>query len=329
LSVQLEGTNDTKLLSDNNDGIYVASIVPHQVGKVKVAVCVNGEHIKGSPYSVVVGRNYTSLSVPSKILAIGKQSYVGSIAFSRSGIWAIADLKNRCIKLYDNEDQLIRTFDVRKSDHFQTHVHAYLITFDDDYLYVAYWYMIQKFTIGGEYLLKFATGSDYDNHFRGLTAHNGKVYATNNAQCVSVFLTDGTMCQTIGREHSDWLVYNRTFAQYVRGFAHDVAVTSNDELLVVDHNHNCVYKFTMDGDYMGKFTQFDGLIYPRCIAIDPHGYIFVVDNCQVVIFDKDGNFVHSLRCPARGIAINKNGDIYLISQIRHNDCQKIQVFSNY
>jgi len=85
----------------------------------------------------------------------------------------------------------------------------------------------------------------------------------------------------------------------------------------------------MDGDYMGKFTQFDGLIHPRCIAIDPHGYIFVADNCQVVIFDKDGNFVHSLRHWVRGIAINKNEDIYLLSQIGSGDYQKIQVFSNY
>jgi len=167
---------------------------------------------------------------------------LGSIAFSRSGIWAIADLKNDCIKLYDSEDQLIRTFIVRKSDHFQAHVCTYSITFDDDYLYVAYWYMIQKFTIGGEYLLKFATGSHYDNYFHGLTAHNGKVYATNNAQRVSVFLTDGTLCQTIGRVESDWLVYDRTFAKHERGFAHDVAVTGNDELLVVDLNHNCINK---------------------------------------------------------------------------------------
>ena len=31
-----------------------------------------------------------------------------------------------------------------------------------------------------------------------------------------------------------------------------------------------------------------------CIVIDPHGYIFVIDNCQVVMLDKDGNFLRSL-----------------------------------
>ena len=98
------------------------------------------------------------------------------------------------------------------------------------------------------------------------------MYATNNTQHISVFLTNGTMCQTIGREQSDLLVYDTTFAKYVRGCAHDVAVTSNVKLLVVAHNHNCIINFTMDGDFMGKFTQFDGLIHPCCISIDPHGY---------------------------------------------------------
>jgi len=66
VGVWLEAVNNTILVSDNNDGVYVASIVPHQVGEVKVSVCVNGEHIKESSYSIVVGRNYPSISKPSK-----------------------------------------------------------------------------------------------------------------------------------------------------------------------------------------------------------------------------------------------------------------------
>ena len=33
--------------------INVDCFLPHQVGEVKVSVCINGKHIKGSPYSVV------------------------------------------------------------------------------------------------------------------------------------------------------------------------------------------------------------------------------------------------------------------------------------
>ena len=69
VSVQLEGVNDdTTQVRDNNDGSYMASFVPQQVGEVKLSVFVNGEQIKGSPYSVMV-RDYTRTSInkPRKI----------------------------------------------------------------------------------------------------------------------------------------------------------------------------------------------------------------------------------------------------------------------
>ena len=63
------GVNDTTQFEvrDNNDGSYTTSFVFEQVGEVKVSVFVNGEQIKGSPYSVMV-RDYTSVSKLSKIV---------------------------------------------------------------------------------------------------------------------------------------------------------------------------------------------------------------------------------------------------------------------
>ena len=312
VSIQLEGVNNTTLVSDNNDGVYVASIVAHKVGEVKVSVCVNGEHIKGSPYSVVVGHNYTSLSKPSKTLGIGsgRDVVVGGIAFSRSGVWAVTDLQKECVYLYDGGDQLIRIINSSENSTCQFQFCCIsLTTFgDEDHLYVADCYRVQKFTINGDYLLQFGSDNDEIKYFHGLTVHNGKVYATNSDQYISVFLTDGTFYQTIRREQVG-IIYDRTFARSVRGLAHDVAVTSNDELLVVDYIHNSIHKFTLDGDYIGKFTQFDGLSNPRCIAIDPHGFVFLTCMNQqnaIVIFDKDGNFVHSFGVSDGSVVRNSN-----------------------
>ena len=109
VNVQFEEVNNTILVSDNNDGVDVACFVPHQVGEVKVSVCVNGEHIKGSPYSVVVSRDYTSLCKPSKIVNNdGRMGRPWGIGFSRNGKWAVADNSNHCVYLYDGEDQLVR-----------------------------------------------------------------------------------------------------------------------------------------------------------------------------------------------------------------------------
>ena len=43
---------------DNNDGSYMASFVAEEVGEVMASVFINGEQIKGSPYSIAVSRNY-------------------------------------------------------------------------------------------------------------------------------------------------------------------------------------------------------------------------------------------------------------------------------
>ena len=144
---------------------------------------------------------------------------------------------------------------------------------------------VQKFTIDGDYLLQFGRYGSDDGEMkypRGLTVHNGKVYV---ADCynnhISVFLTDGTFHQTIGRGQL--------------GSPRDVAVTSNDELLVVDCSHNCIYRFTLDGDYIDKFSNHgDESSRPFSITIDPNDFILVTDsgNHQVVIFDSFGNLVH-------------------------------------
>ena len=53
VSAQLGGVTDAAQVRDNNDGSYMASFVPQKVGEVKLSVFVNGQQIKGSPYSVM------------------------------------------------------------------------------------------------------------------------------------------------------------------------------------------------------------------------------------------------------------------------------------
>ena len=64
VSVQLEcntGEVRSAQVKDNNDGSYMASLVALQVGEAKLSVSINGQQIKGSPYSLVVQQcvNYT------------------------------------------------------------------------------------------------------------------------------------------------------------------------------------------------------------------------------------------------------------------------------
>ena len=109
---------------------------------------------------------------------------------------------------------------------------------------------------------------------------------------------------------------------------------------VAGFNPHCIYTFTLDGNYTGKFgTQGSG----RCefndlfgITSDLNGFIVVADssNHRISVLDKDGNCIHCFGSYGSangqfnypyGIALSRNGNIYASD---YNN-KRIQIFSNY
>ena len=325
--VQLGGVNDTTQVRDNNDGSYMISFVPQQVGEVELSVFVNGWQIKGSPFSVMV-RDYTLVNKPTKMLNNdGNMGSPWGVAFSENGLLAVSDCSNHCVSIFDCKDRLIRKIGSYGSGNGQFCYPAG-VTFDsDDHLYVADHanHRVQKFTIDGKYLLQFGSSIKRLNFPKGLASHDHKVYvADSDNKRISVFRTDGKFHCTIGSGKL--------------GSPHDVAVNGNNQLLVADYGHNSIHTFTLDGDHVGKFATYGtggGQLFSPCgVAVDLYGFILVVDyrNHRVSIFNKDGNFVHCFGCnesavghfqSPNGIAISSAGKIYISD--RRN--KRIQVFS--
>ena len=91
---------------------------------------------------------------------------------------------------------------------------------------------------------------------------------------------------------SNWFLHNIGSGQL--GSPYDVAVNGNNQLLVVDNDHDCIYTFTLDGDYVGKFDMYGSesgqLNKPYSVAVDLYGFTLVADTSdRGSIFDKDGN----------------------------------------
>ena len=334
VSVQLEsntGEVTSTQVRDNNDGSYMASFVVQQGGEVKLSAFVNGQQIKGSPYSVVVQYDYTRVGKPSKIVNNdGNTGKPWGIAFGKNGMWAVADYTKHCVYIFDGQDQLIRKVGSQGNGNGQL-TNPAGVTFDsNNHLYVADYSnnRVQVFDVSGKYLHQFGSSRSSNvqlYHPIGITIHNNKVFVSEQSNSrISVFHTNGQFSHIIGKGQLGW--------------PYDVTVNTNNQLLVADLDHHCIYTFTLDGNYVSKFatqgSDKSQLSSPRSLTTDLYGFILVADtgNDRVSIFNKDGKFIHcfgssgsddgKFNCPY-GIAISPNGNIYVSDGYN----KRVQIFS--
>ena len=115
--------------------------------------------------------------------------------------------------------------------------------------------------------------------------YKDKVYiADYSNKRVSVFQTNGQFYSIFGSD--------------VLGRIEDVAVSADKYLIVAGYDPHCIYTFSLDGHYMGKFgTKGSGRCEfndPYGIIGDSYGFIIVADtnNHRVSIFDKYRNCIH-------------------------------------
>ena len=268
--------------------------------------------------------DYTRVGKSSKTVDNnGNMGSIEGIAFAKNGMWAVADYDKHCVYIFDEQDQLIRKIGSRGSNSGQFRYPKGIAFDDDNCLYVVEVIdsLIQKFDISGNHLLQFGGKDNQLNFPLGITVHYDKVFVADRAGHISVFQTNGQFSHIIGKGRL--------------GSPYDVTVNTNDQLLVADNRHHCIYTFTLDGDYVSKFNS-SHLLSPTGLTTDLYGFILVVvdDGVSdgVSIFNKDGKFIHyfegpdddKLVCPIK-IALSPNGNIY----VTDNHKKRVQVFYTY
>ena len=320
-------------VKDNEDGSYSGSFVANQIGEIKLSVIIKGQEIKGSPFTAKVRGNYSTIDKPSKVVNEGgRMGTPWGIAFGRDGMWAVPDVTNHCVWIFDRENQLVKKLGSRGTDHGKFDSPCGIAFNANDHLYVTDFnnHRVQKFETNGKFLLSFHTLGFGNAHLIlpfGITVHNDKVYVTEHRsdnQFISVFHLDGQFSHIIE-------------SGYLK-FPHYIAVNTKDQLLVAEYYHSSIFIFTPDGNYVGKFgTQGTGrgqLSNPSGIAIDQCGFIIVSEcgNSCLSIFDQNGVFIHCFGSRGsehgqfsqpRQIAISPTGDIYICDKGN----KRIQIFS--
>ena len=323
LSAQLD---DKHLqISDNKNGQYAVFFVAKRIGEAKLSVFVNGMHVTGSPFKVMVNRPYTTVIKTFKVINnYGNLGRPWGVAFGKDGMWAITDYSTSFVYIYDSKDELVKMIGSpgMKNDQFEC---PFGIAFDDNndlYIVDGGNSRIQKFDLHGTYLFQF--GAEKLRNARDITLHNNRVYVTDKAdRCISVFITDGQFCYTIKSQHL------RTPCGIIVGV--------NNQLYVADCDNHCIHSFTLDGNYISKFgtkgTGWGQLYKPWGLAADQRGNLLVTDtnNHHVSIFDKDEICIHCFGTKGRGdgefntpfgIAVSPTGNIYICDY----ENKRIQIF---
>ncbi|XP_068715136.1 E3 ubiquitin-protein ligase TRIM71-like [Montipora foliosa] len=320
----------TSLVNDNKDGTYKIKYSPTSDGKINLSVKVNGQHIRGSPFPVLI----KSFNV-NPVLSFGKQGSHNGMFLCPRGVAVysrdqIAVTSNHKVQIFDCKGNFLRSFGRLGSDKGQFQ-HPRGIAFGkDSNIFVADWgnHRIQIFNEEGRYLGMFGGTGSLDSQLKNpwglsLDSNSNIIVSDWGNKFIKFFSPDGKFLRKIGGPSS------------LSGPAR--CVQSGDYLIVSDICDHSVKVFTQEGDYKYQFgtggTRNGELVNPSCLSVTKSGHVLVCDkgNHRVQVFELNGKFVGKFGKEGSSlgefkypfsVALLSNGQIV----VSDNDNHRIQIF---
>ena len=293
---------------------YEISYQPTSRGRHQLLIEVEGEHIKGSPFPVIVIKTIGGLNKP------------WGVAVNKRGDIIVTENEECSVSIFSPAGEKIKSFGSYGSNHGQFDSPRGVAVDADDNILVADCNnsRIQKFTSDESFITAVGKcGKKQNIEFqnpRGIGIHlsNRKVYVADYGNHrIQILNPDLTFSSSFGSRGMD----NGQF-QYPL----DVAFDSTGNVYVADGENNRTQVFTAEGKFIRKFGKKGGgngeLNFPSSISIDTNNVVYVAElyNRRVSVFTSEGKFLTSFGTKGsgpgqfslpRGISVDKNGVVYV------------------
>ena len=303
-------------------------------GKHQFYIKVEGQHIRGSPFSVAVKLPVEKLGNP--ILTIDRVEGPCGMTVNQRGELVVTECSGHHVSVFSQFGKKIRSFGIFGCGHGQFKYPCGVAVDSDGNILVADTdnHRIQKFTTTGEFLTAVGTKGSGPLQFNDpfdvtFNATNNKLYVIDcSNHRVQVLNSDLTFSITFGKKGHDKGLFEHPWS---------IACDSTGNVFVTDSGNNRIQVFTASGKFLrifGRYGEGRGeLNWPVGVTIDTNDIVYVseYDNGRVSLFSCVGQFITSFGRKGEGpgefdrpvgLAVDNCGVVYVCD--RYNN--RIQCF---
>ena len=326
---ELSGTRTRGSIERKGQSQYEINYQPTIKGRHQLYVKVEGQHIRGSPFTISAKSPVEKLGTP--ILTLRGVRQPRGVAINQRGEVIVAEWDGDCVSVFSPSGEKLQTFGTRGSGQGQFESPRGVAVDDEWNILVADCnnHRIQKFTPEGQFLtavgaygkgpLQFLRPTDIV-----LNAANKKVYVTDcGNHRVQVLNSDLTFSSSFGKRGSGKGQFDIPCG---------IACDSTGKVYVADNVNNRVQVFTAEGKFLKMFGRRGAgrgeLSGPIGVAIDSNDMVYVSEggNSRVSVFTSEGVFVTSFGSHGEGpgqfkrpygVAVDNSGVVYVCDSNHH------------